>query len=77
MQYPPTNRNERNTRPPRYTSNYRPQTSRRSDHQGPSDTWRSVADAQSNRYVNPKLDGNVGKWDNWYHQFEFLVTYYN
>ena len=45
-QYPPTNRPERNTRQPRYTSPYRTQTSRRGNHQGPDETRRSVADAQ-------------------------------
>ena len=62
-QYPPTNRAERNTWQPRYTSPYRTQTSRR--------------DIQS-RYVNlDKFDGKVGEWDNWYHQFEFLANHYN
>ena len=76
-QYPPTNRAERNTRQPRYTSPYRTQTSRRGNHQGPDETRRIVADTQS-RYVNlDKFDGKVGEWDNWYHQLEFLANYYN
>ena len=76
-QYPPTNRAERNTRQPRYTSPYRTQTSRRGNHQGPNDTRRSVADTQS-RYVNlDKFDWKVGEWDNWYHQFEFHATHYD
>ena len=37
-QYPPTNRAERNTWQPRYTSPYRTQTSRRGNHQGPDET---------------------------------------
>ena len=56
------------------------QTSRRGDHRGPGDIRRSVADPQSNRYVNlDKFDLKVGEWDNchWYHQFEFIVTHYN
>ena len=76
-QYPPTNRAERNTWQPRYTSPYRTQTSRRGNHQGPDETRRSVADPQS-RYVNLyNFDGKVGEWDNWYHQFEFLATHYD
>ena len=47
------------------------------NHQGPDETRRSVANTQS-RYVNlDKFDGKVGEWHNWYHQFEFLATYYN
>ena len=69
--YPPINRAERNMRQPRYTSL---QTSRRGNHQCPGETSRHVAGTQS-RYVN--LDGKVGEWDNWYHQFEFLATHYN
>ena len=76
-QYPPTNRAERKTWQPRYTSPYRTQTSRKGNHQGPDETHRSVADTQS-RYVKlDKFDGKVGEWDNWYHQFEFLATHYN
>jgi len=76
-QYPPTNRADRNTWQPRYTSPYRTQTSRRGSHQAPDETRRIVADTQS-RYVNlDKFDGKVGEWDNWYHQFEFLATHYN
>ena len=76
-QYPPTNRVDRNTRQPRYSSPYRTQTSRRGNHQGPDETRRNVADTQS-RYVNlDKFDGKVGEWDNWYHQFECLATHYN
>ena len=76
-QYPPTNRAERNTWQPRYTSPYRTQTSRRGNHQGPDETRRIVADTQS-RYVNlDKFDGKVGEWDNWYHQFDLLATHYN
>ena len=76
-QYSPTNRAERNTWQPRYTSPYRTQTSRRGNHQGPDETRRIVADTQL-RYVNlDKFDGKVGKWNNWYHQFEFLATHYN
>ena len=76
-QYPPTNRVDRNTRQPRYSSPYRIQTSRRGNHQGPDETRRNVADTQS-RYVNlDKFDGKVGERDNWYHQFECLATHYN
>ena len=76
-QYPPTNRAERNTWQPRYTSPYRTQTSRRGNHHDPDETRRIVADTQS-RHVNlDKFDGKVGEWDNWYHQFEFLATHYN
>ena len=76
-QYPSTNRAERNTWQPRYTSPYRTQTSRRGNHQGPDETRRIVADIQS-RYVNlDKFDGKVGEWDNWYHKFEFLANHYN
>ena len=45
-QYPPTNRAERNTWQPRYTSPYRTQTCRRGNHQGPDETRRSVTDTQ-------------------------------
>ena len=77
MQYPPTNRAERNTWQPRYTSPYRTQTSTRGNHQGLDETRRIVADIQS-RYVNlDNFDGKVGEWDNWYHQFEFLANHYN
>ena len=76
-QYPPTNRAERNTWQPRYTSPYRTKTSRRGNHQDPDETRRSVADTQS-RYVNlDKFDGKVGEWDDWYHQFEFLAIHYD
>ena len=75
MQYPPTNRAERNPRQPRYISLYRTQTSRRGNHQRPDETRRRITNTQS-RYVNlDKFDGKVGEWDNWYHKFEFHATH--